>query len=81
MSVKIPSNVSKWMEVAVSLAAAVVIFGALQKILHTPIADLFLKIGLYTEAVIFLLYGILYAKYEAVKEYFEGHGDAKPSNS
>jgi gliding motility-associated protein GldL len=81
MSVKIPSNVSKWMDVAVSLAASVVIFGALQKILHTPIADLFLKIGLYTEAVIFLLYGILYAKYEAVKEDFEGHGAAEPSNS
>jgi len=31
MSVKIPSNVSKWMDVAVSVAAAVVIFGALQK--------------------------------------------------
>ena len=80
MSVKIPSNVSKWMDVAVSLAASVVIFGALQKILHTPIADLFLKIGLYTEAAIFLLYGILYAKYEAVKEDFEGHG-AKPATN
>lgn len=80
MSVKIPSNVSKWMDVAVSLAASIVIFGALQKILHTPIADLFLKIGLYTEAAIFLLYGILYAKYEALKEDFEGHG-AKPANN
>ncbi len=81
MSVKIPSNVSKWMDVAVSVAAAVVIFGALQKILHTPIADLFLKIGLYTEAAIFLLYGILYAKYEAVKEDFEGQEAAEPTNS
>jgi len=81
MSVKIPSNVSKWMDVAVSVAAAVVIFGALQKILHTPIADLFLKIGLYTEAATFLLYGILYAKYEAVKEDFEGHVAAEPTNS
>ena len=82
MSVKIPSNVSKWMDVAVSLAASVVIFGALQKILHTPIADLFLKIGLYTEAAIFLLYGILYAKYEALKEDFEGEGhEAKSSNN
>ncbi len=50
MSVKIPSNVSKWMDVAVSIGAAAVIFGALQKILHTPIADLWLKIGLYTES-------------------------------
>jgi len=60
MSVKINPKTSKWMDVAVSVAAAIVIFGALQKILHTPIADLFLKIGLYTEAAIFLLYGILY---------------------
>ena len=82
MSVKIPANVSKWMDVAVSLAAAVVIFGALQKILHTPIADLFLKIGLYTEAAIFLMYGILYAKAEVAKEDWEGdgHGDNKGSS-
>jgi len=60
MSVKVNPTTSKWMDVAVSVAAAIVIFGALQKILHTPIADLFLKIGLYTEAGIFLLYGIIY---------------------
>lgn len=59
-SVKINSNLSKWMDVAVSIAAAVVIFGALQKILHTAIADLFLQIGLYTEAAIFALYGVIY---------------------
>src|ERR1700712_78149 len=74
MSVKIPSNISKWMDVAVSIAASAVIFGALQKILHTPIADLWLKIGLYTEALIFLLYGVLYLIYPPVKEDFEGHG-------
>ena len=74
MSVKIPSNISKWMDVAVSIAASAVIFGALQKILHTPIADLWLKIGLYTEALIFLLYGILYLIYPPVKEEFEAHG-------
>lgn len=71
MSVKIASNLSRWMDVAVSVAAAVVIFGALQKILHTPIADLFLKIGLYTEAAIFLAYGILYAKAKVEKEDWE----------
>ncbi|MEO5944058.1 MAG: gliding motility protein GldL [Ferruginibacter sp.] len=71
MSVKIPSNVSKWMDVAVSVAAAAVIFGALQKILHTPIADLWLKIGLYTECFVFLIYGILYLIYPPVKEEFE----------
>ena len=71
MSVKIPSNVSKWMDVSVSVAAAAVIFGALQKILHTPIADLWLKIGLYTECLVFLIYGILYLIYPPVKEEFE----------
>jgi gliding motility-associated protein GldL len=59
-SVIIKPTVSKWLDVAVSLAAAVVIFGALQKILHTPIADLFLQIGLYSEAVIFAVYGVIY---------------------
>ena len=59
-SVKINPKTSKWLDVAVSLAAAVVIFGALQKILHTAIADLFLQIGLYAEAGIFAIYGIIY---------------------
>jgi gliding motility-associated protein GldL len=77
MSVKIPSNVSKWMDVAVSVAAAAVIFGALQKILHTPIADLWLKIGLYTECFVFLIYGILYLIYPPVKEEFESGAGLK----
>ncbi len=72
MSVKIDPKTSKWLDVAVSLAAAVVIFGALQKILHTAIADLFLQIGLYTEAAIFALYGIIYIKAEID---YSGHGD------
>lgn len=71
MSVKIPSKLSKWMDVGVSIAAAAVIFGALQKILHTPIADAWLKIGLYAEAVIFLIYGIMYMIFPAVKEEYE----------
>ena len=78
MSVKIPSNISKWMDVAVSVAASAVIYGALQKILHTPSADLWLKIGLYTEAAIFLLYGVLYIAFPPVKEEFEGHAKAVP---
>jgi len=73
MSVKVNPTTSKWMDVAVSVAAAIVIFGALQKILHTPIADLFLKIGLYTEAGIFLLYGIIYI-FSPLEDH--GHGDA-----
>jgi gliding motility-associated protein GldL len=81
MSVKIPSNVSKWMDVGVSIGAAAVIFGALQKILHTPIADIWLKIGLYTEAVIFLIYGVMYIIYPAVKEEYEGKMKAVPAGN
>lgn len=81
MSVKIPSNISKWMDVAVSIGASLVIYGALQKILHTPTADLWLKIGLYTEAAIFLLYGILYIMYSPVKEEFEVSAKAVPAGN
>lgn len=69
MAAKIPPKVSKIMDIFVSVAAAVVIFGALQKILHSPIADLMLKIGLYTESALFLAYGILYMIYPAMDEH------------
>jgi gliding motility-associated protein GldL len=68
MAVAIPSKVSKIVDVFVSLAAAVVIWGALRKILHAPDADMWLKIGLTTEAIVFLVYGILYLKYPAVAD-------------
>ncbi len=68
MAVAIPSKVSKVVDIFVSIAAAGVIWGALQKILHTPSADLWLKIGLGTEAVVFLTYGILYMIYPAVSD-------------
>jgi gliding motility-associated protein GldL len=55
----------------VSLAAAIVIWGALRKILHAPDADIWLKIGLTTEALVFLVYGFLYLRYPAVDD---GHG-------
>jgi len=71
MAAAIPPKVSKIVDVFVSIAAAVVIYGALQKILHAPAADIWLKIGLITEALVFLAYGILYIIYPAVDE---GHG-------
>jgi len=77
-SVKIDPKLSKWMDVAVSMAAAVVIFGALQKILHTPIADIFLKIGLYTEAAIFAMYGIIYIKAPLADDHGHGKESANP---
>jgi gliding motility-associated protein GldL len=78
MSVKIPSKISKWMDVAVSVAAAVVIWGALRKILHTSDADWWLKIGLGTEAGVFLVYGVLYLMFPPVKEEYEGAVKAVP---
>lgn len=74
MAAAIPPKVSKIVDVFVSIAAAIVIWGALRKILHSPDADVWLKIGLTTEAVVFLVYGILYLRYPAVDEH---HGAGK----
>lgn len=68
MAAAIPSKVSKWVDVGVSFGAALVIWGALRKIIHAPDADIWLWIGLTTEALIFALYGILYIKYPAVDD-------------
>ena len=68
MAVAIPPKVSKIVDVFVSIAAAVVIWGALRKILHAPDADMWLKIGLTTEALVFLVYGVLYLRFPAVAE-------------
>ena len=75
MSVAIPPKVGKIVDVFVSIAAAVVIWGALRKILHAPDADMWLKIGLTTEALVFLVYGIMYLRYPAVAE---SHAHATP---
>lgn len=69
MAANIPPKVSKAFDVFVSIAAAVVIYGALQKILHTAMADMMLKIGLTTEAIIFLGYGVLYIIYPAIDDH------------
>jgi hypothetical protein len=63
-----PSKVSKWVDVGVSFGAALVIWGALRKITHAADADLWLWIGLTTEAIIFALYGILYTIYPPIKD-------------
>ena len=68
MSAAIPPKVSKLVDVFVSIAASVVIWGALRKILHAPDADFWLKVGLTTEALVFLVYGFLYLKYPAVDD-------------
>jgi gliding motility-associated protein GldL len=68
MAAAIPPKIAKIVDVFVSIAAAVVIYGALQKILHAPSADIWLKIGLITEALVFLAYGVLYIIYPAVDD-------------
>lgn len=68
MAAAIPPKVSKIVDVFVSVAAAVVIWGALRKILHAPDADFWLKVGLTTEALVFLSYGILYLWFPSVDE-------------
>jgi hypothetical protein len=59
MAAAIPSRVSKWVDVGVSFGAALVIWGALRKITHAGDADMWLWIGLTTEAIIFSLYGFI----------------------
>lgn len=63
MAVVIPPKVSKYVDVAVSFGASLVIWGALRKIVHASDAQMWLWIGLTTEAVIFALYGTLYLIY------------------
>jgi gliding motility-associated protein GldL len=74
MAAAIPPKISKLVDVFVSIAVAVVIWGALRKILHSPDADIWLKIGLTTEALVFLVYGFLYIRYPAIDD---GHGKPK----
>jgi gliding motility-associated protein GldL len=68
MAAAIPAKVAKWVDVGVSFGAALVIWGALRKITHAADADTWLWIGLTTEAIIFALYGILYAIYPPIKD-------------
>jgi len=59
MSSGVSPTVNRAVNVIVCTGAAVVIFGAMAKILHLSWADWALKIGLSTEALIFLVYAIL----------------------
>ena len=80
MAAAIPAKVGKIVDVFVSIAAAIVIWGALRKILHSPDADMWLKIGLTTEALVFLVYGILYLKYPAVDDHAHAAPAAAPGD-
>jgi gliding motility-associated protein GldL len=69
MAAAIPPKVSRVVDIFVSLAAAVVIIGALFKLEHWDGADTMLILGLGTEALVFGVYGVLYLKYPAIKDY------------
>ena len=64
-----------WVDKAVSIGAAVVIVGALFKILHWPFATQLLTVGMLTEAAIFLIYAYL------PSDDHGGHGDAAGGGS
>ena len=56
---KVEKNFKYWVDKAVSIGAAVVIIGALFKILHWKFANELLIVGMFTEAGIFLIYAYL----------------------
>ncbi len=55
----VSKSTERIVNVIVCMGAAIVIFGAWQKITHQPLADFFLTAGLITEAVIFVVYAFL----------------------
>jgi len=69
MAAAIPPKVSRIVDIFVSVAAAIVIIGALFKIEHWKGADEMLIVGLGTEAVVFAVYGILYVMYPAIDDH------------
>ena len=52
-------SIDRIVNIVVCMGAAIVIFGAWQKITHQPMADFFLTAGLITEAIIFVVYAFL----------------------
>lgn len=59
MSNSISPKTNKIINVVISLGAAIVILGALTKLINLPGADWLLVVGLLTEAVIFVIYAFL----------------------
>jgi gliding motility-associated protein GldL len=55
----VSKSTERLVNVIVCVGAAIVIFGAWQKITHQELADFFLTAGLITEAVIFVVYAFL----------------------
>ena len=55
----VSKSTERLVNIIVCVGAAVVIFGAWQKITHQKLADFFLTAGLLTEALIFMVYAFL----------------------
>ncbi len=79
----VSKSTERLVNVIVCMGAAVVIFGAWQKITHQALADFFLTAGLITEAVIFVVYAFLpppgsemHAIAEALPKLAGGHGSS-----
>ncbi|MFM1913050.1 MAG: hypothetical protein RIR51_888 [Bacteroidota bacterium] len=62
-------KLEKNINVIASFGAAVVIIGALFKILHWNNANIMLMVGMFVEAGIFIMFGYLYLKAEPEKQY------------
>ena len=62
-------NLEKSINVVASFGAAVVIVGALFKIVHWTGANEMLMVGMFTEAAIFILFGVLYLQHKPEKDY------------
>src|SRR6266487_2236326 len=78
MAAAIPPKVSRIVDIFVSIAAAVVIVGALFKLEHWKGADTMLIIGLGTETVVFTVYGLLYLRYPAIDDHQVKLAGAEP---
>jgi gliding motility-associated protein GldL len=59
MAAGVSKKTERLVNIIVCVGAAVVIFGAWQKITHQRLADFFLTAGLLTEALIFMVYAFL----------------------
>lgn len=70
-----------WVDISVSIGAAVVIVGALFKILHWPYATELLITGMLTESVIFLIYAYLGYKFPDAGGHGEGGGGTSKLDS
>ena len=80
MSAGVSKSTEKLVNIIVCVGAAVVIFGAWQKITHQKLANFFLTAGLLTEALIFIVYaflpppgGEMHALAEALPKLAGGH--------